>query len=316
MNLKSGAATVLITASLTASAVTLPEYKPVSGVTGTIKAIGSDTMNNEMALWSESFRRHYPGVTIEVDGKGSSTAPAALIEGTASFGPMSRPMKDSEKQNFREKFGYDPTEVRTSIDMLSVFVHRDNPIKELSLKQIDGIFSQTLKSGSTSIKTWGDLGLTGEWAKKPIQLYGRNSASGTYGYFKEHALFKGDFTSAVKELPGSSAVVQAVGTDKYGIGYSGFGYLNSGVKALAVAGTSGKAVEPSVEAAVEGNYPLARFLYLYVNKAPKQPLDPLRREFLRFVLSAAGQEEVKKDGYIPLSAKMIETERKSLNITE
>lgn len=293
----------------------LPIYKATTGVSGSLKAIGSDTMNNEMSLWSEGFRRHYPAVTVEVEGKGSGTAPPALVAGTASFGPMSRPMKSEEIADFRKKYGYEPTGVRTSIDMLTVFVHRDNPLRNLTLDQIDGIFSETRKSGGKEIRTWGALGLKGDWANKPLQLYGRNSASGTYAYFKEHALAKGDFKSSVKELPGSSAVIQAVAGDKYGIGYSGFGYLSSSVQAISIAGANGKPVSPSHEAALNGTYPLARFLYLYVNKAPNQPLDPLRREFLRFVLSASGQEEVKKGGYIPLSEQLVEQERKALGLS-
>jgi phosphate transport system substrate-binding protein len=163
----------------------LPEYRPVEGVSGNLKSIGSDTMNNEMTLWAEGFQAMYPNVQIEIEGKGSSTAPAALIAGTAHFGPMSRPMKAKEIDDFEKRFGYKPTAFRTSIDMLAVYVHKDNPIKGLTFQQVDAIFSKTRKGGlDKDIRTWGDLGLTGEWADKPISLYGRNSASGTYGFFK------------------------------------------------------------------------------------------------------------------------------------
>lgn len=290
---------------------TLPSYKPTSGVTGTLKSIGSDSMNNEMALWSEAFRKFYPGVKIEVEGKGSATAPTALIEGTAQFGPMSRPMKNEEVSAFKAKFGYEPTAIKTSLDVLAVYVHRDNPIKELSLQDVDAIFSKTRKSGAgKDIATWGDLGLKGEWATKPIQLYGRNSASGTYGYFKEHALAKGDFKDTVKEQPGSAAVVQGVASDKFGIGYSGIGYKTDAVKAVPLSLKPGKEAVPATEeAALAGNYPLGRYLLLYINKAPKQDLDPARREFLLYVLSAQGQESVVKNGYIALPLKVIEQER-------
>ena len=205
------------------------DYKTVSGISGTLKCVGSDTLNNLMTLWSEGFRSVYPGVKIAIEGKGSATAPPALIEGTAQFGPMSREMKGSETEAFEKKFGYKPSRVSVAVDSLAVFVHKDNPIKCLTLKQLDGIFSRERKGGGLKpIKTWGDLGLTGEWANKRISLYGRNSASGTYAYFKEVALFQGDYADSVKEQPGSAGVVQAVASDKYGIGYSGDRLQDSG----------------------------------------------------------------------------------------
>lgn len=296
----------------------LPVYKPTSGVTGTLKSIGSDSMNNEMALWSEAFRKFYPGVKIEVEGKGSATAPTALIEGTAQFGPMSRPMKNEEISAFKTKFGYEPTAVKTSLDVLAVYVHRDNPIKSLSMQDVDAIFSKTRKSGAKKdITTWGDLGLTGEWANKPIQLYGRNSASGTYGYFKEHGLAKGDFKDTVKEQPGSAAVVQGVATDKFGIGYSGIGYKTDAVKAVPLSLKPESEVIPATEEnALAGKYPLGRYLLIYINKAPKQDLDPARREFLLYVLSAAGQEAVVKNGYIALPLKVLQEERVKLGVVK
>jgi phosphate transport system substrate-binding protein len=306
-----GLAALLAGASLSAQAVKLdpklPAYgKAVQGVSGSIKSIGSDTMNNEMALWGEGFKTLYPNVSIEIEGKGSSTAPPALISGSSQFGPMSRAMKDKEIDAFEKQFGYKPTAVPTSIDMLAVYVHKDNPIKGLTLQQVDAIFSKTRKGGAKeSVTTWGQLGLTGEWANKPISLYGRNSASGTYGYFKEHALFKGDYRDDVKEQPGSSSVVSGVAGDKYGIGYSGIGYKTADVRAVALASTPGEGfVEAVPDNAYTGEYPMARFLYLYVNKKPGEGLDPLRREFARYVLSKEGQEAVVKDGYYPLTAEL------------
>jgi phosphate transport system substrate-binding protein len=291
-------------------------YKQVSGVSGSLKSEGSDTMNNEMTLWAESFKKFYPSVRIEIQGKGSSTAPPALEAGTAHFGPMSREMKAEEIDKFEKKYGYKPTAVRTSIDMLAVYVHKDNPIECLSLQQVDAIFSKTRRGGaSKDITSWGDLGLKGEWADRPVSLYGRNSASGTYGYFKEHALFKGDYKDSVKEQPGSSAVVQAVATDKYAIGYSGIGYKTADVKAVPLSSKSGgTCVTADLANAYAGSYPLARFLLLYVNKKPNEPLDPLRAEFLRFVLSYSGQEAVVKDGYYPLTTKLVEAERTKLGL--
>jgi phosphate transport system substrate-binding protein len=294
----------------------LPAYKAVGGVSGNMKSIGSDTMNNLMALWAEGFRKFYPNVQIEVEGKGSATAPPALISGTASFGPMSRPMKKAEIDKFEEKFGYKPTAVPTSIDMLAVYVHKDNPLKSLTLQQVDAIFSKTRKGGyEKDIKTWGDLGLTGEWAAKPISLYGRNSASGTYGYFKEHALQNGDYKDEVKEQPGSSAVVQGVASDKFAMGYSGIGYRTPDVRPVPLAeNAKAKAIEASPENAYTGDYPLARFLYLYVNYKPNTELDPLRREFIKYILSQEGQKDVITDGYFPLTPPIVAKALKSVNL--
>jgi phosphate transport system substrate-binding protein len=289
----------------------LPSYKSVSGVSGTVKSIGSDTLNNLMTLWSEGFRSKYPAVKISVEGKGSATAPPALIEGTAQFGPMSREMKSTEIQAFEKKFGYKPSSIRTAVDSLAVFVHKDNPINCLTMKQVDAIFSKTRKGGAPKeIKTWGDLGLTGEWADKPISLYGRNSASGTYAYFKDEALFHGDYSDSVKEQPGSSAVVQGVAADKYAIGYSGIGYKTADVKAVPLAAKEGKCFEATSENAYTGEYPLARFLYIYFNKKPGQPLDPLMTEFIKYVLSKEGQQVVIKDGFYPVSPTLAEEDLK------
>ena len=281
----------------------LKPYEKVSGVSGNLNSIGSDTLNNLMTLWAEGFRAIYPNVNIQIEGKGSSTAPPALIEGTAQLGPMSREMKAAEIDAFEKKYGYKPTEIKVAIDALAVFAHKDNPIKGLSLDQLDSIFSSTNKRGGKPINTWGDLGLTGEWANRPISLYGRNSASGTYGFFKEHALKNGDYRSTVKEQPGSSSVVQGLANDLGGIGYSGIGYKTSGVKALALAAAAGGAVqEPTLENCLSGAYPMARFLYIYVNKKPNEPMDKLVHEFVRFVNSKEGQEVVVKDGYYPMPA--------------
>jgi phosphate transport system substrate-binding protein len=283
----------------------LPAYSKASGeVAGSLKTEGSDTMNNLVALWAEGFKKFYPSVREGIQGKGSASAPPALTEGTCSFGPMSRDWKPSEIDAFKAKHGYAPTVVPVALDMLVVFVHKDNPLASLSLQQVDAIFSKNRTGGAKAdIRTWGDLGLEGEWKDRPISLYGRNATSGTYGYFKEFALFKGDFKPTVKEQPGSSAVVQAVASDRFGVGYSGIGYMTANVRPVALAAEPGaQPVAPTAEAAYSGDYPLARFLYLSVNHRPGGELDPLRREFLRYVLSSQGQADVKKDGYLPVTA--------------
>lgn len=285
-------------------------YAKVSGISGNASSIGSDTMNNLMALWLEGFRKFYPNVRIQIEGKGSSTAPPALIEGTAQFGPMSRPMKSTEEDKFEQQFGYKPTPMRTSLDALAVFVNKDNPIEGLSLPQVDAIFSKTRRGEyAKDIAVWGQLGLEGPWGGAPISLYGRNSASGTYGFFKDNALFKGDYKDEVKEQPGSASVVQGITADRFGIGYSGIGYVTSGVRIVPLAKREGGAFkEGSLENVLNGSYPLGRFLYLYINKAPGKPLDPMVREFCRYIFSKEGQEVVIKDGYMPVPFEVAQAE--------
>ncbi len=280
-------------------------YQKESGISGNLNSVGSDTLANLMTLWAESFRLFHPNVNIQIQAAGSSTAPPALTEATSNVGPMSRKMKSKELSSFEKKYGYKPTPIPVAIDSLAVFVNKDNPIKGMSIKQADSIFSATRKCGGTSnIETWGDIGLPGNWANRPIQMYGRNSVSGTYGYFKKKALCKGDFKNSVNEQPGSASVVQAITKSLNGIGYSGIGYKTSGVRGIALSKKGKKYVQPTSENAINGTYPLARFLYVYVNKQPNKPLPPLERAFMKMVLSKEGQEVVIKGGYIPLPAKV------------
>ena len=292
----------------------LPQYEKVSGVSGTLSSAGSDTLANLMTLWSDEFKRYYPNVTVQIQASGSGTAPTALTEGTANIGPMSRLMRDQEIETFESRYGYKPTLYAVAIDALSVFVHKDNPIEGLTLAQLDGIFSATLNCpGAMDIQRWGQLGLEGSWTNREIQRYGRNSVSGTYGHFKERALCRGDFRNSVNEQPGSASVVQSVATSLNGIGYSGMGYATSSVRAIPIARAEGEPfVEPSMDNAIAGAYPMARFLYIYVNDPPDQPMAPLVREFVRMALSREGQAVVLRDGYVPFPAVVAGRERARL----
>jgi phosphate transport system substrate-binding protein len=285
----------------------LPDYQKASGISGNLSSVGSDSLANLMTLWAESFNREYPNVNIQIQAAGSSTAPPALTEGTANLGPMSREMKDDELEAFESKYGYKPTAIPVAIDALAVLVNKDNPIKGLSIEQLDAIFSATRKCGGASdITKWGEAGVA-EWGAKSIQLYGRNSVSGTYGYFKENALCKGDFKSNVNEQPGSASVVQSVTSSINGIGYSGMGYVTSGIKMVPLAKKTGEPfIDATPENALNGTYPLTRYLFIYVNKKPNTPLAPLENEFIKLVLSKTGQEVVIKDGYVPLPAAVVE----------
>jgi phosphate transport system substrate-binding protein len=312
MKMKSFLWLVLLSASCVSTASAqiavdpkLPDYKPKSGVAGKIDTVGSDTMNNLAQLWTEEFKRFYPSVSAAIDAKGSSNAIPALVNGSATFGPMSRDAKKSEIQAFNEKFGYDPVLLPTSIDMVAVYVNRNNPLEGLSFPEIDAIFSSTRKGGARAqAKTWGQLGGTGELKDKKYECYGRNAASGTYGFFKEKVLKDGDFGDWVTENAGSSAVVQSVGANLAGIGYSGIGYRTPNVKPLKLAvERGGELVAAEPENAYSGKYPLARPLYLAINYDKRKPLDPLRAEFVRYILSKQGQMQVAKDGYLPLDAE-------------
>ncbi|WP_064605681.1 PstS family phosphate ABC transporter substrate-binding protein [Photobacterium sp. J15] len=294
----------------------LPEYYKVSGISGNLSSVGSDTFANLMTYWSEEFKRIYPSVNIQVQAAGSSTAPTALIEATAQLGPMSRAMKSREIEAFEQEHGYQPTAIRVAIDALAVFVHEDNPLEGINFAELDAIYSRTLRCGaSESITRWGQLGLEGSWKKRSIQLFGRNSVSGTYGYFKQRALCKGDFRNNVNEQPGSASVVQSVSSSLNSIGYSGIGYKTTGIRAIPVARDGNNFVEATIENSINGSYPLARYLYIYVNKHPNEAMPPLDAEFIRFILSRNGQDIVEKDGYVPLPASIVAEDMKTLGLS-
>lgn len=294
----------------------LPVYQRTPGMSGNLTSIGSDSLNNMMTLWAETFQAHYPNVNVQVQGAGSSTAPPALTEGTSNLGPMSRAMKQTEIRAFEERHGYPPTAVPVAIDMLAVFVHRDNPIEGLSLPQLDAVFSTTRRCGAfDDVTRWGQLGLGGAWVNRDFTLYSRNAVSGTYGFFKERALCDGDFKPSINEQPGSASVVQGVSESVNGIGYSGIGYITSGVRAVPLAPEDDEPfVAPTPENVMRGDYPLARFLYIYVNRHPTRGLQPLEREFLKLILSRQGQEVVVRDGYLPLPAALAEKQRSALGL--
>ena len=293
----------------------LPTYEAVDGVSGNLVSIGSDTLNNQMTLWSEGFRQFYPNVAIQIQGAGSGTAPPALVEGTAQFGPMSRPMRDSEIEEFEARFGYEPLAMRGAIDAIGVFVHRDNPVTCMSMQEVDAIFSSTRAGGADeAITTWGQVGATGEWADRPVAMYGRNSASGTYGYFRSVALFGGDYSPEVREQPGSSTVIQGVASDVNGIGYSGVGYATADVRALEVRGDDGECY--STDAAPDGLYPIARFLYIYMNVDPNAELEPLRAEFVRYVYSQQGQQDVVRAGFFPVNQRVAEMDLQAFGLMD
>lgn len=286
-------------------------------LSGNLSSVGSDTLATLMTLWGEGFSRRYPGVNLQIQAAGSSTAPTALAAGAAQLGPMSRPMKNSELASFRQRYGYLPLAVPVAVDALVVLVNQDNPLTGLTWDQLDAIFSVTHRCGETEpVRRWGDVGLSGSWAGRTFSRYGRNSASGTYGYFKLRALCGGDFLPQVNELPGSSSVAQAVAGSLDSIGYASIGFHTSGVKALSLAEDGRTFIQPTADNVRNGRYPLTRFLYIYVNKVPGQPLEPLTAAFFSHVLSEAGQRVITRDGYLPLPPDTLREVRALLALPE
>ncbi|MGL1052700.1 PstS family phosphate ABC transporter substrate-binding protein [Vibrio vulnificus] len=298
-----------MSASTQALDTPLEPYKKIPGVSGNLLSVGSDTLAGMTTLWVEEFKALYPNINAQVQASGSSTAPPALTEQTAQFGPMSRPMRLREVEAFERTHGYKPTALRVAIDAIGIFVHQDNPVQGLNFPQLDAIFSATLRCGAEDfVSTWAQLGIDAEWAKRNFQLFGRNSVSGTYGYFKKHALCGGDFKSQVNEQPGSASVVQSVASTLSGIGYSGVGYRVAGVRLLPIAKQGNEFVYPSRENILTGDYPLSRYLYVYVNKHPSKALSPIEAEFIKFIYSAQGQALVEKDGYVSITEEFAKQE--------
>jgi len=292
-------------------------YQPELFLSGRLRSIGSDTLDNLMASWELDFKRYHPSIRFYHEGKGSSTAPPAILESRADFGPMSRSMKDSEIQAFSDRYGYEPTALRVAIDALAVYVHPSNPIAQqgLSLQQLDAIFSENRNRGSaTAITTWGQLGLTGEFANAPIKVYSRNNASGTYGFFKKSVLLDGDYISSKIEFPGSEQLVSAVAQDKFGIGYSGIAYNNPSVATVPLsANPGGEVYPPEDQYAYSDDYPLARYMYLTLNHQPGSTAEPLHKEFTKYIFSLEGQNMVSKEGFFRVSSKIADEELAKLN---
>jgi phosphate transport system substrate-binding protein len=307
MKLLTIVSSILLSLTLTTGAGALdvdpqfPLYKPVRLDSAQIKSVGSDTLGDLMRNWAGDFSKLNPNVKIDVESKGSNTAPSALLDGSSQLGPMSRPMRSEEYEPFEKKYGYHPVSFPVAVDALAVYVNKENPIECLAIDKLGEIFAKPSLFGMTSVTTWGAAGLTGDWAAQPISLFGRNPASGTYDVFAEEILRGRDFKGEVKQQPGSSEAVKMVAADKYAIGYSGIGYLTDGVRTVPLATTPGECYDTSPASTYSGKYPLARYLYLYLNKAPGKALDPAILEFAKFILSRDGQTETIKSGFYPIT---------------
>lgn len=295
----------------------VPEYRPEPGVVGNLTAVGSDTLSTLVTYWASQLRRYHPGVRVQLQAAGSSTAPPALIAGTTRIGLMSRPMSARELQEFELKYGYPPLGIPVALDAMGIIVHRDNPLQSISLEQLDGIFSATHDCGSQPMTDWGAVGLTGQWAERQVSRYGRSATSGTYGAFRRIALCGGDFRLDVSEQPGSASIIQAVGTTTGGIGYTSFSTASPMVRQLPVSITPGKvAVSPSRSSIRDGRYPLTRPLYIYINRVPGESLPRLEQAFLSLVMSRQGQRAILREGYVPLPDAQLRHWRETLGLDD
>ncbi|GGW80576.1 PstS family phosphate ABC transporter substrate-binding protein [Alteromonas halophila] len=295
-------------------AAEVPDYKRQPGVAGKITSVGSDTMANLMTFWSQEFKQLYPQVKFQIQASGSSTAPPALVEGTATLGPMSRELKPSEIRDFVKKHGYPPLVLRVAMDAIAIFVERQNPLPGMTLQEVDATFSTTRYcGGGEPVTQWQQLGIADPDYPSPIRLFGRNSVSGTYGLFKIMALCEGDFRNAVNEQPGSASVVLSVASSKGAMGYAAYGYKTAGVRALPLGETRDTLIPLTMDTVRDESYPFSRFLYLVINKKPGEPLPTLEREFLRFVLSKQGQQQVRRDGYFPVREDVLLRQRRLLD---
>lgn len=299
----------------------LASYEQGGQVSGTVIVKGSNTMQPLVARLASEFHRRHPGAEINVEGGGSETGLKEFLETNGQpkrvAGNGSRPvllvassreLTAAEIKQFTDKHGYEPTAVPVAVDAVAIYVHRDNPLSNLTLDQVDAVFSTTRKRGYPyEIKKWGQLGLNNGWGNAQIKLYGRDQKSGTRAFVKEHVLGNGEFDPAIQEEPGAASVILALSRDPFGMAYSGLGLQNSSVRALPLADKAGMPfIMPETTSVMDGSYPLRRFLYFYVDKSPQVALHPVLQQFLAFVNSREGQQSVVKVALYPLPIKQVQ----------
>lgn len=277
----------------------LQVYSRTQGLKGKLTLIGSNTMSQVGAIWGDGFRRLHPDVQVEIQVKGSANAVGSVIDGSATFGLLSRNINEAEVKAFHGKFGYVPTILTPVLEPQGIFVHKDNPVKSLSLSQLDAIFSTSLKRGEKkTAKTWGDLGVKGEWAKVPVMARGRSATTGSQVFFQSAILGGGDFRPDMVAHESNPDLIGAIGKDHRSIGFAGSTFDNPEVKLVPIAWQTGEvAVDVSHTA-----YPLVRRLQLVVNNNPSTKLDPLQMEFIKYIFSKSGQQDVVIGGFLPVPA--------------
>jgi phosphate transport system substrate-binding protein len=309
-----------------------PEYLPGGQLNGELHSMGTDVMDTVVLAWLEVFRKAHPQVEATMEARGANTTFPGLLTGQSQLGPISRAIFPREREQFARTYGYPPTEIRVACGTYDafglsppvvLFVHQDNPVRELTLAQVEEIYAQ-----DGTITTWGQVGATGPWAGRPIKVWGLRLPNGTATYFQEAAMHGRDFRSTLVKRPTADSlsrsaqrapnggvqafvdILKGVALDPEAIGYAAPGYDTTGTRMVAIAPHPGSpAVAPTRENVAALRYPLCRFIYLYVNRRPGQPLDPNVQEFLRIVLSRQGQAAVaQRSAFLPLPPRIVREE--------
>jgi phosphate transport system substrate-binding protein len=303
----------------------IANYLPKPGVSGAIVIAGSDTMQPIIVKAAAAFRLFQSGIKIAVQGGGSDAALRQFIQdqstirrgdanprghqvsGSVDLLASSRPLTSEERQDFKARYGFEPTEIPIALDAIAIYVNHQNPLLSLTLEQVDALFSDSRKRGaSEDITTWGQLGLQGDWKHQPVRLYGRDKRSGTRTLFIHTALLDGTLKPHVKEEPGPAMEILDISRDQLGIGYAGIGFQASTVRILPIAPRTGDTpIVPSAETAADGSYPMTRSLYLYAKRTAKGDLEPAVAEFLHFMNSREGQDMIARAGVYPLSTQQV-----------
>jgi phosphate transport system substrate-binding protein len=314
----------------------LPRYRPERVVAGVIRNWGNNEMAALLNQWQAGFRKYHPAIQFENKLMGPASAMAGIYTGVADLSWTGHEIWKEESMAFEWLFQYKPLgiEVATSsLDVydhgsqLVVFVNKDNPIAGLSLAQLDGIFGSEHKRGGRNLRTWGELGLKGEWADRPIHVYGYDAETGAGSFFRHAVLadsykWNGDLKEFNDEqradgsmIDAGPRIVAALAADPAGIGYAKLRYMKPSVKVLSLAAENGTAyVEPSRNNVQRRTYPLTRVMTVYLNRAPDQPVDPKLREFLQYILSQEGQQAiVREGGYLPLTPSVVQEQLRKLN---
>lgn len=303
----------------------LVPYSPTPGLTidRHFKAGSSDVLPSLVEAWVAGFRRHFPGFSLELARPlAGSIGARELIAGRLDLVFVSRELKPTDISDFRASYGHDPFSVPVSggsyrhfgfLDALAFMVHPDNPIERLSLQQLDAILSTTRHRGGAAIRTWGDLGLSGEWADRPINVYGIRPWNGIEEFVRQRVMSvdgrRGEWREDMHFDPTFFPIARRVSADPSGLGYTGMSVVDSAVKVVQVGTEDGSAyVAPTYEAVASAEYPLSRLIYLNTDRPPGQPLDPGLHEFLRFILSADGQAVVARHAiFLPLRASQVDS---------
>ena len=309
---------------------TIPPYTSHSQLSGHFTSVGTDTMKDLMTSWIAGFTTLHPQVSIELQANGSLTAAPALIEGTAQLAPLSREMVPSEIARFKARYGYEPTAIRVALGSydtsghtvaLALFVNADNPINQLDFTQLDAMYCTShLQGAKQDITRWGQMGLTGDWADKPIHLIGVKVPDGISNFIRLRVCKDGTFRSGIHEentggtINVLDRIVTIVASDPDAIGYAGFANLKPGSKQIAISENSGGPFLHGTRSEVSSaQYPLTRYVYIYVNQAPGKPLDPALRDFFLYILSLDGQSAVEREGIsMPLPAAIAAEQRAEL----